>query len=41
MIYPETSGKSGEYLRLRTLESTWIRGRLKMWGCWAAFSKSP
>ncbi|WP_426466572.1 DUF1133 family protein [Proteus mirabilis] len=41
MIYPETSGKSGEYLRLRTLESTWIRGRLKMWGYWAAFSKSP
>ncbi|GHB90099.1 DUF1133 family protein [Providencia stuartii] len=41
MIYPETSGKSGEYLRLRTLESTWIRGRLTMWGRWAAFSKSP
>lgn len=41
MIYPETSGKSGEHLRLRTLESTWIRGRLTMWGCWAAFSRSP
>ncbi|HHR5903912.1 TPA: DUF1133 family protein [Providencia alcalifaciens] len=41
MIYPETSGKSGEHLRLRTLESTWIRGRLTMWGCWSAFSKSP
>ncbi|WP_337137000.1 DUF1133 family protein [Morganella morganii] len=41
MIYPETCGKSDEHLRLRTLESTWIRGKLKMWGRWAAFSTQP
>lgn len=41
MIYPLTVGKSEEHLKLRTLESVWIRGRLKMWGRWAAFSKAP
>ncbi len=25
MIYPEITGKSGEHLRLKTLESVWIR----------------
>ncbi|EEC9522627.1 DUF1133 family protein, partial [Escherichia coli] len=24
MIYPEITGKSGEHLRLKTLESVWI-----------------
>ncbi|WP_368937557.1 DUF1133 family protein [Proteus terrae] len=41
MIYPLTVGKGEEHLKLRTLESVWIRGRLKMWGRWAAFSKVP
>lgn len=41
MIYPLTVGKGEEHLKLRTLESVWIRGRLKMWGRWAAFSKAP
>ncbi|MFU9124124.1 DUF1133 family protein [Proteus vulgaris] len=41
MIYPLTVGKGEEHLKLRTLESMWIRGRLKMWGRWAAFSKAP
>ncbi len=41
MIYPLTVGKSEEHLKLRTLESVWIRGRLRMWGRWAAFSKIP
>ncbi|MBP6121070.1 DUF1133 family protein [Providencia sp.] len=41
MIYPLTTGKSEEHFKLRTLESVWIRGRLTMWGRWAAFSKNP
>lgn len=41
MIYPLTVGKGEEHLKLCTLESVWIRGRLKMWGRWAAFSKAP
>lgn len=41
MIYPLTVGKGEEHFKLRTLESVWIRGRLKMWGRWAAFSKVP
>ncbi len=32
MIYPEITGKSGEHLRLKTLESVWIQGKLRMWG---------
>ncbi|HCL9682702.1 TPA: DUF1133 family protein, partial [Escherichia coli] len=24
MIYPEITGKSGEHLRLKTLESVWL-----------------
>lgn len=35
MIYPSTAGKSGEILRLTTLESVWIQGRLRMWGRWS------
>ncbi|HIA3338977.1 DUF1133 family protein, partial [Escherichia coli] len=26
MIYPEITGKSGEHLRLKTLESVWLQG---------------
>lgn len=35
MIYPEITGKSGEHLRLKTLESVWIQGKLRMWGRWS------
>lgn len=35
MIYPSAVGKSGEMLRLTTLESVWIQGRLRMWGRWS------
>ncbi|HHK9107443.1 TPA: DUF1133 family protein, partial [Escherichia coli] len=28
MIYPTNTGKSGEHLRLNTLESVWIQGKL-------------
>ncbi|HAP0139844.1 TPA: DUF1133 family protein [Escherichia coli] len=35
MIYPTNTGKSGEYLRLTTLESVWIQGKLRMWGRWS------
>lgn len=31
MIYPTNTGKSGEHLRLTTLESVWIQGKLRMW----------
>ncbi|WP_250383946.1 DUF1133 family protein, partial [Escherichia coli] len=27
MIYPTNTGKSGEHLRLATLESVWIQGK--------------
>lgn len=30
MIYPEITGKSGEHLRLKTLEAVWIQGN---YGC--------
>ncbi len=29
MIYPTNTGKSGEHLRLATLESVWIQGKLR------------
>ncbi len=32
MIYPEITGKSGEHLRLKTLEAVWIQGKLRMAG---------
>ncbi|CSI99352.1 TPA: DUF1133 family protein [Escherichia coli] len=35
MIYPEITGKSGEHLRLKTLEVVWIQGKLRMWGRWS------
>ncbi|MEQ9770904.1 DUF1133 family protein [Pectobacterium jejuense] len=41
MIYPSEVGKGGEVLRLRTLESVWIQGKLKMWGRWSAINTSP
>lgn len=35
MIYPTNAGKKGEHLRLTTLESMWIQGKLRMWGRWS------
>lgn len=35
MINPSEVGKSGEMVRLKTLESIWIQGRLQMWGRWS------
>jgi len=35
MIYPIHTGKIGEHLRLATLESVWIQGKLRMWGRWS------
>lgn len=35
MIYPSTTGKLDETCRLRTLESVWIQGKLRMWGRWS------
>ena len=35
MIYPSEVGKAGEKVRLRTLESIWIQGKLRMWGRWS------
>ncbi|HFN3851194.1 DUF1133 family protein [Escherichia coli] len=35
MINPSEVGKSGEMARLRTLESVWIQGKLRMWGSWS------
>ncbi|ELO0970685.1 DUF1133 family protein [Raoultella ornithinolytica] len=35
MINPSEIGKSGEMVRLRTLESIWIQGKLRMWGRWS------
>ncbi|HDK0920122.1 TPA: DUF1133 family protein [Escherichia coli] len=35
MINPSEVGKAGEMVRLRTLESIWVQGRLRMWGRWS------
>lgn len=35
MIYPTATGKAGELIRLKTLESAMVQGRLKMWGRWS------
>ncbi|MGL5599469.1 MAG: DUF1133 family protein [Silvania sp.] len=35
MINPSEVGKAGETVRLRTLESIWIQGKLRMWGRWS------
>ncbi|WP_313448845.1 DUF1133 family protein [Pseudescherichia sp.] len=35
MIHAAEIGKAGEHARLRTLESVWIQGKLRMWGRWS------
>lgn len=35
MINPSEVGKAGEMVRLRTLESIWVQGKLRMWGRWS------
>ncbi|EPM2835479.1 DUF1133 family protein [Citrobacter freundii] len=35
MINPSEVGRAGEMVRLRTLESIWIQGKLHMWGRWS------
>ncbi|MFH5035209.1 DUF1133 family protein [Citrobacter portucalensis] len=35
MINPSEVGRAGEMVRLRTLESIWIQGKLRMWGRWS------
>ncbi len=35
MINPSEVGEKGEMVRLRTLESIWIQGKLRMWGRWS------
>ncbi|MBD3717182.1 DUF1133 family protein [Enterobacter hormaechei] len=35
MINHSEVGKSGELVRLRTLESIWVQGKLRMWGRWS------
>ena len=35
MIYPTNTGKSGEHLRLTTLESVWIQGKTAHVGRWS------
>ena len=35
MINPSEVGKSGELVRLRTLESIWVQGKLRTWGRWS------
>jgi len=32
---------AGEEFQLRTLESVWLQGKLKMWGRWSAINESP
>lgn len=39
MINPIELGKAGEVARLRTLESVWIQGKLRMWGRWAGLER--
>ena len=35
MINPSEIGKTGVMVRLRTLESIWVQGKLRMWGRWS------
>lgn len=35
MINPSEIGKTGEMVRLCTLESIWVQGKLRMWGRWS------
>ncbi|EMK1731195.1 DUF1133 family protein [Salmonella enterica] len=39
MIYAKEVGRVDEGIRLNTLESVWIRGRLRMWGRWAGLER--
>lgn len=32
---------AGEEFQLRTLESVWLQGKLKMWGRWSAINECP
>ena len=41
MIYPDNIGPGGSEIRLRTLESVWVQGKLKMWGRWSSYSEIP
>ena len=38
MSNPSEIGKTGEMVRLRTLESIWVQGKLRMWGRWSYIS---
>lgn len=39
MIYANEVGRSEEVIRLSTIESVWIRGRLRMWGRWSGLER--
>ncbi|EFT2697627.1 TPA: DUF1133 family protein [Escherichia coli] len=39
MINPIELGKAGETVRLHTLESVWIQGKLRMWGRWSGVER--
>lgn len=41
MIYPDNIGPAGSEIRLRTLESVWVQGKLKMWGRWSSDNEMP
>lgn len=41
MIYPDNMGPVGDEIRLRTMESVWVQGKLKMWGRWSSYSELP
>lgn len=34
-------GTTGEEFKLRTLESIWLQGKLKMWGRWSSINECP
>lgn len=40
MIYPENVGPAGDELHLKTLDSIWLVGKLKMWGRWSRISSN-
>lgn len=40
MINPSETGSAGEMLRLRTLESVWVQGKLRMWGRWSYIGRA-
>lgn len=42
MIYPDSIGLvNTKEVRLRTLESIWIQGKLRMWGRWSSVNSKP